>query len=27
LALAERRGPDALAALDRLGSLIAQFEG
>lgn len=26
LALAERRGPDALAALDRLGSLIAQFE-
>lgn len=26
LALAERRGPDALATLDRLGSLIAKFE-
>lgn len=26
LALAERRGPDALAALDRLGGLIAKFE-
>lgn len=27
LALAERRGPDALATLDRLGELIAKFEG
>ncbi|MDP9837135.1 DNA-binding MurR/RpiR family transcriptional regulator [Neorhizobium huautlense] len=26
LALAERRGPDALATLDRLGDLIAKFE-
>lgn len=26
LALAERRGPDALATLDRLGELIARFE-
>ncbi len=26
LALAERRGPDALATLDRLGDLIARFE-